>query len=279
MTPVKEIFAYRDYRRFLKDYYQRGKAKGSLSARGFSRKAGLQTPNYLMLVINGKRNLTPHLAEQFAHACGLKGDAVEFFCELVAFNQAKTASELTRHYQRLIRFKPYRRLHELGAAQEQYYSKWYIPAVRELVASEGFHNDPKWIAQKMIPKITFSQAREAIKTLLRLGLLVENEQGGLEQSDPLVSTSDGPLSHQLVNYHRTMMKRASEAIERVPREQREISSVTLCIDEKQVAELKKKLENLRLEIVQTFETQPTADRIVQVNFQMFPLSQSTEDES
>jgi uncharacterized protein (TIGR02147 family) len=93
----------------------------------------------------------------------------------------------------------------------------------------------------------------------------------LQQADPLVETPDRALGHQVVRFHREMMRLASEALERVPREQREIASLTLCISERAMRELKVELERVEQQLLQRFPSED-AERVVQVNLQMFPLS-------
>src|SRR5690606_25964073 len=100
------IFRYSDYRLFLADHYAYAKEhEYGFSFRVFSKRAGISSSNYLKLVIGGKRNLSPSMASQFAKACGLQGTAADFFCELVAYNQAETSAERNRHYERLVRFR------------------------------------------------------------------------------------------------------------------------------------------------------------------------------
>jgi uncharacterized protein (TIGR02147 family) len=68
------------------------------------------------------------------------------------------------------------------------------------------------------------------------------------------------------------MERAAEAIDLVPREQREIASLTLCLSERRLRELKAQLAKLRDELLHEYTADADARRVVQVNFQMFPLS-------
>ena len=80
-----DVFAYSDYRAFLRDYYRARKAAGrGFSYRSFSRRAELKSPNYLKLVIDGDRNLSTDMAKRFASACGLQGAEQRHFIELVA---------------------------------------------------------------------------------------------------------------------------------------------------------------------------------------------------
>jgi uncharacterized protein (TIGR02147 family) len=275
-APV-DVFGYADYRGFLRAYYEHRKGqKRGISLRGFSRRVGLRSSNYLKLVIDGDRNLTPELALRFAAACGLSGQAAEYFCALVAFNQAKSASERELHHARLRSFRRYRRTHKLAVAQEAYHVDWYIPAIRELVARGDFSEESKWIASALLPSITPAEAKRALGVLSELGLVVRDDSGRLVQAEPLVETPDGPLGHQVVRFHREMMRLASEALERVPREEREIASLTLCISPAQLNELKAELERFETQLLQRFVADEQAERVVQLNFQMFPLSKAKE---
>ena len=222
--------------------------------------------------MDGARNLSPPMAARFAEAAGLRAEAAEYFCELVLFNQAKAASERGRAYERLRRFPRYRKVHKLDAAQEAYHSSWYLPALRELVAHKDFREDPRWIARQLLPAISPREAERALCTLLELGLLRRTESGKLMQSHPLVETPDGPLGHHVVSYHRAMMARAAAALDDIPRAEREIAGLTLCVSGAQMSELKRHLERFREELLHLYATGPDATRLVQVNLQMFPLS-------
>ena len=111
-----DVFAYLDYRAFLRDYYRARKATGrGFSYRNFSRRAGLKSPNYLKLVVDGARNLSPDMAQRFAAACGLADDKQRYFVQLVALCQAASAADRSRYYARLVRFKGFRRTRRFEA--------------------------------------------------------------------------------------------------------------------------------------------------------------------
>jgi uncharacterized protein (TIGR02147 family) len=273
-----DVFAYRDYRAFLRAYAARCEAeKAGFSAREFSREVGLRSPNYFTLVAEGARNLSPELAERFAEACGLRDDARDYFCALVAFNQGKTSAERAQLYEALQAFRRFRASHRLDAAHSAYHSEWYIPAVFELCARHDFTDDPRWVGQALLPSITAKQATKALSALEELGLVTRDASGRLRQAAAVVETADGPLGHQVVQFHRTMMERASEALDSVPRAEREIAALTLCISEKRMAELKRELEAFRQQLVVRYQADAAPERVVQVNFQMFPLSRKKDE--
>lgn len=280
MTDSVNIFGQLDYRALLAELFAARKAAGrGFSHRAFARRVGLRSTNFLKLVMDGQRNLSAEMAQRFATGFGLDREASSYFCDLVAYNQAKSAAERARSYERLMRHRRPAEMRKLDAEQARYYESWYVPAIRELVRTQGFREEPKWIAKQLLPRITPAEVRRAIETLLSLGLLRRDEAGVLRQSDPIVTAGKGPLSHHVVSYHRAMLERASESLDLSPRDEREIASLTLSASESVMAELKRRITEFRAELLEYAERHPAAERVVQINFQLFPLSNRSEDPS
>lgn len=267
------MFEYGDYRRFLADCYAFEKtARYGFSVRLFARRAGIRSSNYLKLVIDGKRNLSREMASQFAAGCGLHGAEADFFCELVDYCQARTAADRTRSYERLGRFRQFRAVRQLDAPQAEYHSTWYLPAIRELCRRPDFVEDPRWIARQLLPRISAAQAKRALATLQRLGLLERGEDDKLRQAAPLVTTGVGPLGHHIFNYHHMMLERAAHALDHVAHDERELSCITVCVSDHQLRDLKQRVRAFRRELLQQAELGNEPERVVQINFQLFPLS-------
>jgi uncharacterized protein (TIGR02147 family) len=265
------VFRYLDYRAFLADLYRTQKKRG-LSYRAFSRRAGLGAPNYLKLVIEGKRNLAAGMAQRFAAASGLSGEAEQYFCELVAFTQAETAAQRAAHHQRLLAFRRYRSAHKLDASHAEYHAAWYIPAIRELVTSRDFREDPRWIARALKPPIRATDAKRALNVLLKLGLVERDAQGRLRQSAALVSTGPETQGVHIASYHSGMLERALAAIDLVPAAERDISALTVCVGAAGLGRLKQRIQAFRRELLELAEREDERCQVVQVNIQLFPLS-------
>lgn len=272
-----DVFGYLDYRVFLREFYEAKKAKSrAFSYRSFSKRAGVASPNYLKLVIEGQRSLSAKMAERFAHACGLDADASRYFSHLVAFNQAKTSSERAQHYGKLTSFQSYRSAHKLEIAHAAYYSDWYMPAIRELAASRDFKDDPEWIADQLIPSITPLQAARALETLIELGLLVRDGEGALVQADALLSTGAETRGLHIAAFHRAMTQRAIESIDLVPAPERDISSLTLCLSRGGLKAFKERVQRFRRELLELSALESDPEQVVQINFQLFPLSRASK---
>ena len=270
-----DVYAYLDYRAFLRDYYAAKKAKSSaFSYRSFSKRAGVSSPNYLKLVMEGQRSLSAKMAEQFAQACGLDADASRYFVHLVAFNQSKTSTERSLHYGKLTSSQHYRQAHKLEVAHAAYYSDWFMPVIRELAASREFKADPEWIADQLIPNITPLQAARALETLIELGLLVEDDAGRLVQADALLSTGAETRGLHIAAFHRAMTQRALESIDLVPAQDRDISSLTLCLSRGGLRAFKERIQRMRRELLELSALEVEPEQVVQINFQLFPLSRA-----
>lgn len=269
-----EVFDFLDYRDFLRGYYEHKKTGRGFSYRAFSRRAGLKSPNYLKLVIDGERNLTPAMAERFGEACGLRGSGLRFFVDLVAFNQAKTSEERAERYRDLTGHRSFRKAQRLDLKHAEYHSEWFIPAVRELAHRADFRADAAWIAAQMMPRISQAEAEHALQVLTELQMLQEDEDGGVSPTDALVTTGPQTKWVHIGEYHRVMMQRAAESIDLVPAAERDISSLTLCVDAGKLQEIKAQLRVLRQSLLALADDSVDPARVIQINFQLFPLSQA-----
>lgn len=271
-NPVN-IFAYQDYRELLRDLYAlKKRSEYGFSHRAFSRRAGLASVNLLKLVMEGKRNISPPVAERFAKALTLRGAEADYFCELVQFNQARNARDRERAHERLVRLRPQRALRVLEEDQAAYCSHWYIPAIRELAARADFRDDPSWIGQTLLPKVSKARVVKALKVLVGLNLLQRDAQGVLRPVDAMLTTGFAPHGHQIAGYHRAMLERASEAIDLFPRDEREFGALTLCIDEALLPAIRERVQTFRQELMRFAESEGDRRRLLQVNLQVFPLS-------
>jgi len=272
-----DVFAYFDYRAFLRDAYADLKERQpGFSFRWFARRAGMTSPNFLKLVIDGKRNLTSASSERFATALELSSSETAFFRELVGFGQARTAAEKNRHFERIGTYRQHRAVCALERDQFEYLSHWWYPAIRELVACDGFVEDDDWIASRLVPAITPAQARQAIELLLSLGFVERDEHGRLRQREPLLSTGAEVRSLAVGNFHRQMMERAAASIDLVDRDQRDISGVTVALSAETFQLVKQRIVELRAELLALSAGVSGPTRVVQVNFQLFPLATSEE---
>lgn len=267
------VFEYDDYRRFLGDAYSYYKANFSqFSFRYFAKRAGMASPNFLKLVIEGKRNLSLDSVPRFSEAFKLSKPESEFFAHLVAFNQAKSSAERGEAARLMIQSKGFLKIHPLQQAEYAYYANWYYIPIRELASFAEFKEDPAWIAGKISPRIAPVQAAQALADLESLGLLRRSSEGRLVQAQKSVTTGNEVTSSAVTRYHKDMLGLAADSIDRVPRERREISAACVPVSKKTAVKMKKMIQDFRLELLTLAGEDNEPETIYQLGIQLFPLS-------
>jgi uncharacterized protein (TIGR02147 family) len=276
-----KIFEYANYREYLRSYYEhmKGEAAGSFSFRRFSREAGFSSPSVLKSVIDGERNLSEESIQRFARALSLNQSETEFFRNLVLLNQSKEMEDKRYFAQQLLKSRNYRKLNPLKSVRFDYFSKWFYVAIRELVAIDGFNEDPEWIAEALSPPITRAEAADALEALQKLGLIKRNEQGKLEQTDRALGSGDEVDSTSLVEFHRQMITKGSESLERHTGEDREVSSLTFSADMQTAGQIKELVRRFKKELSAIVLNTNTAEEVFQFNIQFFPITEKKRKRS
>jgi len=196
-----------------------------------------------------------------------------FFKHLVHFNQASSDEARNQWYRKLATSKRYREIREIEKDQYDYFSQWYYAAVRELILLPDFQEDPEWIAENLHPKITVKEAQAALELLLRLGFVKRNRSNTLVQSERNITTAQEVRSLAVANYHRQMIRKAAESIERTAYEKRDISSLTMAISQDKFQEAKRRIQEFRRELNVLLSEDGEADAVYQINFQIFNLTE------
>lgn len=275
--PAVELFGYLDYRQFLADWFEAKKqANHRYSHRLFAKRAGVRSPSLLSEIIQGKRNLTPQNLDGFVKAMALDAEEARFFSDLVDLDQAPRAADRAAALQRVAASQRFRKARPLDRNAAAYLSHWYVPAIRELAFRQDFEADPAWIARQLQPEITPEEATEALETLLELGLLVRDE-GGVFPGDATVATDHEVSRHTALSYHQQMIERAQSALVDIPAEERHLLAVTLAVPESLLPQLKAEANRFMERMLHLGDDNlGDAERVVQVNLQMIPLSKNKD---
>ncbi len=273
MKARPEIFEYTCFRLFLRDLLVFTKSeKPFFSYRYFSQKAGFTSPNFLKLVIDGKRNLSHPSIEKFVKGFSLSLSEADFFNQLVLFNQADKPLERARFAENISRTLGKRKIHHLQKSEFNYYSKWFNIALRELVATKSFREDPEWIAQQFHPMLSASDVGKSLRDLEALGLLSRTSDGKLVPNESSLNTENEVASSMISLYHKKMLQLAGESIDRTPREWRELSAICIPISLSKAQDIKERIQKFREEILLLAKEDDQREAVYQLNLQLFPLT-------
>jgi uncharacterized protein (TIGR02147 family) len=73
-------------------------------------------------------------------------------------------------------------------------------------------------------------------------------------------------------FQRTAARMAVDAIDRFPKQERDFSTLTVCLSHEKMAAIREIIRKARDEILAIEENEKAPERVYQINFQVFPLS-------
>jgi len=271
------VFDYLDYRDYLRDHYDINKVRSPFfSFRYIAVKTGLD-PSFYVKVLQKQMHLSLKSLPPLISFLGLNKKEGDYFTLLVRFNRARQKDEMRLYFEKIIEFRELR-TSTLDAEKYEYFSKWYYVAIRELLSYYQFTGDYKTLGAKLNPPVSEAKAKKAIELLVKLGLLRQNELGRFEQSERFITTGESWNSLAIGNFQKEMLGLAIDAVDRLPKQERETSTVTISTSWKGFKAMKERLCEIRKELLEMARVEQDPDGVFQINFQIFPLTSSENQE-
>jgi uncharacterized protein (TIGR02147 family) len=267
------IYRFMDYRSYLHNLIKFKKHQNTkFSYRYFSRKAGFASTNFISLVIKGKRNLTIESTAKLAKGFGLEGDERDFFEYLVAMNQASNHEEKNHYYQKMVSVKPFVKFKKIDKSKYEFFSKWYYPVILEIIDITDGCLGPDKLAKMLIPPISLKEAKEAFRILADLEL-IQYEGQKWRKCNQFITTGSEVKSMVAAQFHNTLLKISSSAIDAFPPNERDMSAMILSVNSKNMDAIKSKIDVFRNEIAELIKQEKETDRVICINIQTYPLSE------
>jgi uncharacterized protein (TIGR02147 family) len=270
--PLKSIYEFANYRDFLKETQSNLKKSSSIySHRYVAEKVGASAGGWFSNITSGRIALTGAYRVEFAKFFELDTFESDYFDFMVGYEQAGSIEEKRIIMQKIISHKGVQ-AEVIGKDQAKFYNHWYISAIREVLFIYDFSNGYSELAKMLIPAITVSEAKDAIKLLLEMDLIESNEKGFLK---PKAKTIKNDSEFMLVNWANQMEAKGRlgvEAVSRFSKNERNVSEVFIPLSEKSYLSAVSEIEHLRKKLLGLSEEDASSNRIFQCNIQFFPLS-------
>lgn len=269
---MKPITEYQDYRKYMLDYFDWRKRSSAFSWREFSKIAGFSSPSYLKLVCDGKSSLSRVVVPLVATAMGLNEFEQEYFRLMVEFTNAKDDDKKKEFFRKMEKVAKEQRARVVNADAFDYYESAVNSIVRELAPLMPGAL-PGEIAKKIKHTFTAQQVRDSLKLLVKLDLLKSLGENVYEQTDKVITGSSDSLALALRSMNRQMIDLASEAIEKIAPGERNISGVTIGVDETAVKRISEEVNRFRKQVIAIAGESKTINQVYRLNLQLFPLSE------
>lgn len=275
-----DIFEFLDYQEYLRACFSAEKARDRLfSYRVFASCVGMDA-SLLVKILQGKRHLSQSGCKLMRDFLKLDARADDYFQELVAYSKAEGDAELRLHFERLLSLRP-ACAHRIEADCYRYFQFWYYPALRSSLDVMEYRHplDAELLGSRFKPTLRAEQVQEAMEVLQRLGLVRPDTNGRWIPATAHLSTGERWQSAAVREYQRQLSQLAAESLVQIPPKERDISTLTMALDSRQLEKIRAVLQEARQSIVRHADSMPSSDCdvVYQLNIQFFPLMRCEKD--
>ncbi|NRA65619.1 MAG: TIGR02147 family protein [Pseudobacteriovorax sp.] len=269
---------YMSGREFLQAIYGAQKEQqGQYSYRQLSEDLGFNKSNLLHLIIQGKRPITTDAADKIAVSLGLKAREKSYFFALAETTRAKSTADIKTCVANAVAIRAGALKTRLDRDKFAYYSHWWHAVIREMFALEGFVKDAKWIASRIWPRVSVKDVEESLTLLEKLNLIVyDQKEKKWIQTNATLLTGQDVLDLSVASYHTASIPQGLAALTNFSQEERHISSLTLCLSDDQIGDVKKKIQKFQEELLELEQNtgKVAPNNVIQLNMQLFPSAKS-----
>jgi len=235
------------------------KRNPSFSLRSFSKKLEL-SPATLSRVLSGKRSVSLPLARKISEKLGLSDEQKAQVLAPIELRESKLRSRTFADRQ-------------LNADTFQAVADWHHFAILSLLETDGATSDVSWISKRLaIPERT---ASAALARLGRLGLLAKDENGAWKGTGNSHHSPDGIPSPAVRKAHRQALSLGRQALDRIPVERRDFTTLMMAIDPEKLPEAVKILREARTRVNNLLEG-GKRKQVYMLAIQLFPIDQIEE---
>jgi uncharacterized protein (TIGR02147 family) len=267
------VYQYQSARDYLKDMIaDQKRVDPEFSIRRFCRQSALGSHALLIMLLNGKRKMTLKQVPAFAQAFKMSSLERMYFQTLIQLDNARSEEEqdLCKLWLNDLNPKPEMKMVEV----EQFHviSNWIHMAILTLAKIEGAKITAENVYTLVNEKVSLSECRQAIERLLDLRLL-EEKDGSLKPTHSWIRTKDDVSNRGAREYHKQVLKLATDAIEEQGPDIREFQSFALTLPHGKISLAKDLIRKFRNQLVLALESEP-GHEVYQCNLQFFRLTES-----
>lgn len=280
------LSAYTDFREYLRDFYDyklhlHKNTFSSYNYKTFSAAADIKSPNYLKLIIDGERNLSPATARKFARALGLDREGTDEFLLLVDYGQVLDPLERNRRLKALSEFRTRKRVKsgELTDAKIDSTPKWVSWVLHAIADQKNADFSIDGLRELLQGKVSADDIRRSLQQLLDTQALVLDTDTGKIKKGVVPPTQEEIPPDMIRKIQSELMYLGMEALLNGKSHEREIGTLTVCLTEAEFEKIKFELRHLRKRILKdalVSREQGPGDRVYQLNIQMYPLTKKAK---
>ena len=272
---MKPITEYKDYRKYMQDFYDERKRTGAFSWREFSKLAGFTSPTYLKLVCEGKSGLSKVKMLQVSKAMGLTGYEEEYFSLLVVLAKATKDTDKKATLLKMEKIALEHKVRVVDSETFQYYESWKYPVIRELAPMMP-GAQPRKLADECKEYISAEEVRDILAFLVKTGFLKKNGDKVYTQTEKSVTGSPEALPIAIRAMHKEMGNMAVRAVDRYSASERYFTGMTIGVNEANYSRIVAEIDTCAKKIAAIANETENLNQVYGLNFQLFPFTNKIE---
>lgn len=268
---MDSLYDVTDYRDLLKTYYERRKEQMPLySYRMMGSKLELDA-SHLFRILQKEQHLPPRCVPLAKDILGLAGRAGEYFELLIAAGRTRAPQKRKEILDKAFALRDVQR-RDLTAQETKFLGHWWVAAVRAYLEVNDGLASPHSIAPNLIPAITEEQAQEALELLKDLGLVRKLASNKLALAQTHLTVSGPEKAKAVRQFQKQALQLASNALDEIPISLRDISTLTMAVDEECFSDLREMTREFRRQLQKRVEECNHPDRVMQLTLGFFPVA-------
>ncbi len=281
------ISQFVDFRKYLMAFYEfkLEDSKGQLrpfSYSDFSAAADIKSPNYLKLIIEGKRNLSRDMCKKFSRALRHTRAQAKEFSLLVEYGQEKDPLQRTRKLKDLSEYRAKKAIQagEINHETWDQVSNWLVWVLYAMADQKDVKFTPSHLRKLLRGQVNEAQIQQALDKLVQNKDIVINPETKKARRTGATMSGLEDVPVELVRKIQSeLIYLGLESLHKNSTQEREVSGFTLAMTEKEFEwvrfELRKLRKQIQKEITMKREQTP-GERVYQVNMQLFPVTDEVE---
>lgn len=263
---MEETFYYQDI--IKRELAERLSKNARYSLRAFAKSLEMDAGD-LSRILNGTKNLTPDLSKKILSQLSLNTKETQnFLFSMAQAYEHKGVKRKKKEVKSLLqKSKSKKKVKDLTIDTFKAISDWYHYAILQLIDSENFKNDNRWIAQQL--NITEIEVKLAIERLFALEL-IKKDGNRLARTYASVTTGDRTITSSAF---KTRIKQVTEkslfSLQNDSLEVRDHNTMTISIDPKNIPVAKEMIQEFMDKLESTLQTKKKQVYEIQIN--LFPL--------
>jgi uncharacterized protein (TIGR02147 family) len=256
-------------REYLKSLIDDCLRNPKLSYRNLAERCGFRSPNYLQMLVAGKKNLTVASASKIAAGLKLNAGKRRQLEILARASSARSESERRKHLTTLQGFAP--TIEREGISDRQFDSHWLITVIWQMAQMPGFALTVEYVQSKLRLTVPEAEIAKAIGFLRVKGYLVP-QPNGLYLQRPIVFQSTNDIRRiDLQAKHRFFLYNAIHNLD-ADIADRENQGLTITVPKEKFAEMRLKLREFVVRLNEEYSDLQGSDAVIRLQCSMVKLT-------